>query len=340
MQENNRDIGKLALAIFKEELHRNIFGEVKNFDMCDTYYTFCTNISEGGFCYFTDERNICELFKYGQFNNDTLPCVTCITFTSLNVSDDNDVRENLFEIKGTNLWASRQINIVRELTILEVLKNFPTLIQCYSKQHLDMITESDYKEAVIHNPSLLRYVPDKYLTHELCWTIIKMNPYSMYYIRNDLITYDMCHYAINKYPLSLRFIPNHIINYDLVKQTIINDGKTLVHVPPHMMTQELCDISFCHDIRNIKIIPRKYRNIRMFIDIINDFIKNDTKILENGGYIINYDFADLLRCIPFEEENVCIELLNNNVMFFNLIPVVYRTINVCVKYIENEITQK
>lgn len=89
-----------------------------------------------------------------------------------------------------------------------------------------------------HWPSLLSFIPQKFLTEELVERAVKLRPSELRDAPDELISKDICLWAIDQDPMNLKYIrnpDNSILEYALQK-----DPRTIMVAPKWSLTFELC----------------------------------------------------------------------------------------------------
>lgn len=137
-----------------------------------------------------------------------------------------------------------------------------------------------YLQGVKQNGHLLRYVPDKCKTIEMCESAIMGNNSNdaLKYVPKHYLTLDLCKRAANRNGRCLRHVPNVFITDEVIYLAVINDPIALTEVYDKIYRYRPFVLAFVKKYRTYysSSLPftfqHKYTNQIMFLPIL--FIKN------------------------------------------------------------------
>lgn len=170
----------------------------------------------------------------------------------------------------------------------------------------DLGVNSAYIDAMKKNGSLLKFVPNNIMTHELCIMAIKQNGLSLKFVPNNIMTHELCIMAIKQNCWSLKFVPEHIISDDLCFEAFNKNSKTIEYIPDTLKTYDMC----CKFIEQYD----EFWWVIMYIpsSFLNDQICETA--VKRGWKALKYVPVDLITI------NMCKMALKQNWKAFKFIP--------------------
>jgi hypothetical protein len=110
----------------------------------------------------------------------------------------------------------------------------------------------------------LKYIPEKYLTQELCELAVKQDGLTLNDIPEYLKTPEIYELAVQQNGLSITYIPKELRTKELCELAVKQDGYALNYVPEKYLTQELCILSISHKKSHLISIPDKYKTKEIY----------------------------------------------------------------------------
>jgi hypothetical protein len=201
----------------------------------------------------------------------------------------------------------------------------------------------------------IKYIPEKYLTPEICELAVKNNGWALRYIPKELITQELCNIAIQKnddildlvpekyktkdfYTLLIKKNGNQIFNTpkelitpEICELAVKNNGLSLCHVPKELITQELCELavkqnglSLCHVPDELKTYKLCELSIQQNDNSVK-YIPDKYKTKELCEVAVKKDGCSL-KYVPKElrTKELCELAYKQNKSCFRMIPIEYQ----------------
>jgi len=242
-------------------------------------------------------------------------------------------------------------------TAPETIKRIPNNYKV--KTNYDVI-----KFAVTHTNwnEFLHYVPDNFITQELCNLTFKHLPAALTYIPKGFITKEMAEKSVDVQPDKLHSVPEEYRTSELCLKAVKNcDNITNINraIPKTSFTKEISNIMFQKDVESVEVIPKEFITKEMtdtsikhkpslIIAVPKEHItqKHCELAIDEKPYFIRYIPGNLLtadnirRALKGNEpiiEYIPTELLTDEVLRFALtngyslgqIPTELRTLELC-----------
>ncbi len=141
----------------------------------------------------------------------------------------------------------------KKLLFIELVKIKPTINLTLGPYNDDI-----YKTILKSDAMCLKFIPEQYITLELCLFAISMNKKAIkyaptkfhksiidkqsgliQYLNNEHKTYELCHTAISNNGLIIQYIPESILTPELCNIAVLKDAFAIRYIPESFITQEL-----------------------------------------------------------------------------------------------------
>ncbi len=191
--------------------------------------------NSGGLYFFSES----QLINYKMFINFDPHWIREVTFEDL---DDEPiyVEKNKYKTHRFILGEKHRINTRGDmLTYVRFDDNY--------------IANKTIKNATTH--CHLGYIPKKYLTQELCLSMIAHSRYTFVFVPDEFKTYDMCKFVMEDCPHLFVHVPDRFKTYDMCMFVVKKFGYALKYVPAEHRTQELCTAAVIHNKDALEYVP-------------------------------------------------------------------------------------
>lgn len=163
------------------------------------------------------------------------------------------------------------------------------------------------ERAFLSESLAVRYMPEDILDYDFCKYIVMMGrDYNVLrYIPEKYRTYEICFISIKNNNGTLDFVKYHLRNYQLCWLSVYKKGFLLEYVPEHLKTYEICLVAMKQNAPSIRYIPKEYLDNNTYRDelILNGFLYG------NGRISKKYITPD-----------IALRALNKRPELFNLLP--------------------
>lgn len=105
------------------------------------------------------------------------------------------------------------------------------------------------------------YIPSKMLTYEVCKTAAGCNRYTLEHIPSEYKTAELFSEAVKKFGELLKSVPRDCQSKEMYLNSVVQNGGNLKYVPPQERTQEICMAAFnsrSNGAKSVEYIPDKY----------------------------------------------------------------------------------
>ena len=109
----------------------------------------------------------------------------------------------------------------------------------------------------------LRFIPEKYITKELCEIAINNDGNAVSDVPEKYKTKELYELAVQENGLNLYHVPEEYRTKELCEIAIQNNGNALEYVPQELRTQELCEMAVKQNGWALYYIPEKYKTKEM-----------------------------------------------------------------------------
>ena len=126
---------------------------------------------------------------------------------------------------------------------------------------IDDQTEKICKEFIRKDPFNIIFVKDK--TEDLWYCAIKLNPFVLRYIPPKMNTYELCLIAVLDNVDAFKFVPDEIKDITMCSHCVSYEGFLLEYVPHNMKTAEICNEAFYNNTNAVMYIPDELKYAQM-----------------------------------------------------------------------------
>ena len=185
------------------------------------------------------------------------------------------------------------------------------------------ITKELCELAIRQDENALQYIPKKLMTKKLCELAIKKDGWTLQYIPEDLITKELCKIAVKNNGYALCHILEKYRTKELYTMAIQQNGLALVYIQKGLRTKEICEIAVKQNGLAIKFVPEEFKTPELYeLAVKGDgqslaYISEDFKTLElceigvkqNGIslHYVPYQYRDKLKHYVKDEIKHCIK---------------------------------
>ena len=153
---------------------------------------------------------------------------------------------------------------------------------------------------------LLKKIPKKEQTIELCEASIKQNPLALQFASKKCLDPKMCLTAVKKNRQAFRYVPRQFVTKQMCELAVESDPKLLKNVPENFQTSTICINAVKKDVSTLSFVSLKKRT-ELFdnnteIDLIEKIVAHDPEWLK---YMPDRSDVRAL-CISYMEEDFSI----------------------------------
>jgi hypothetical protein len=120
------------------------------------------------------------------------------------------------------------------------------------------MTEDICKNIIQKHGAFLYSIPKEFKTLEICELAIANNGSSLQHISEEYRTQGLCEIAVKQDGLALYHVPDEFKTKELCELAVNNNGNAIVDVPLKLMTEELCKIAVKQNGHALHYIPEKF----------------------------------------------------------------------------------
>ena len=182
----------------------------------------------------------------------------------------------------------------------------------------------------------LKYIPDIYITEDICKNIIQQNRWALQYVPNKYITEEFYEIVVQNNGDALVGIPEEFRTKELCELAVKQNGEALFYVPYELRTKELCEMAVKQNGEALRYIPHEYKtpelcemavqNNGLALQFVPEYLK--TSELCEPAVRSN---KDALEYVPekFRTRELCELAVKQNGSALRYIPYKYITQELC-----------
>jgi hypothetical protein len=124
----------------------------------------------------------------------------------------------------------------------------------------EWITQEMCIEAVNHNCANLEFVPKKWITEEICLIAVTQNGYILKHVPEELRSYNLCFIATKTCGDALEYVPE--VSHEICLNAVRNKGTALRYAT--YVTEEICIEALKQDYNAIEYVPECFYYKKIF----------------------------------------------------------------------------
>ena len=141
---------------------------------------------------------------------------------------------------------------------------------------------------IIHNLKkdgmLLKSIPKKKHTMEICKVAIEQNVKAIRYASKKCLDYEICLHAVKKDGNMFKYVPNGLITNEMCELAVMENVKLLYNVPKEFQTKSICLMAIKNDVSTLEYVSQENR-MQLFdnetaFDLIKKAIDYNKEYLE------------------------------------------------------------
>ena len=153
---------------------------------------------------------------------------------------------------------------------------------------------------------LLKKIPKKEQTKDLCKAAIKQNPLALQFVSRKYLNSKMCLMAVKKNVQAFRYVPSQFVTKRMCISAVEADPQLLNNVPENYRTSAMCINAIKKDVNTLSFVSQEKR-YELFdndtgIDLIEKIVEHNPEWLK---YMPNRPDVKAL-CINYMEEDFSI----------------------------------
>ena len=180
-----------------------------------------------------------------------------------------------------------------------------------------------------NQPNLLKYLPDRFKTKELCLKAFNQDPFVLTCIPEKFITQEMCNIAFEKYGgnyQGLKLIPDKFKTEEMCNKAFEKSIFNIEYIPDRLKTKEMCE----------RVFEEKYtfnENLKLL-----HYIPNEFKTKELCDYVFD-NSPSLIGAIPEEyiTQEMCDKTIKASYSNIKSIPDKFTKQEICDRAIDDDI---
>ena len=175
-------------------------------------------------------------------------------------------------------------------------------------------TEQMCDEAILENGGTLKYVPDCYKNQEMCNKVVENYPYTLEYFPECYKTKEMCRRAVRRCFFVSNVIPDKYKTQEICNLAVSLYFSFMVYCPYKYLTQEMCDETGNDSLAVLELISDWFVTSKMIKKLFTALYADDNILYFNedsGDAVVNYNEMGIVNIelneinldINFDEED-------------------------------------
>ena len=148
-------------------------------------------------------------------------------------------------------------------------------------------------------------------TYEEWKEFVKRNRYdALEFVPDEFMTEEICKVAVKRNGLALEFVPKDFLTEELCKIAVEDDGRALEFVPEYFSTEEICKIAIKNDNNALKFVPEKHKTLGVCKNAIAKTLGAYMDILSFVPEVFQKELTEnFIRCFPQKISKGNVELV-------------------------------
>lgn len=143
---------------------------------------------------------------------------------------------------------------------------------------------NDIIENLKKDGMLLKSIPKKKHTINICKVAIEQNVKAIKYASKKCLDYEICLYAVKKDENMFKYIPHGLLTREICELAVIKNRKLLCNVPKQFQTKNICLLAIKNDVSTFDYVLQENR-MQLFdnetpFDLIKKVIDYNKEYLE------------------------------------------------------------
>lgn len=201
-----------------------------------------------------------------------------------------------------------------------------TYINIYmDTSNLSYITYDVYLKDVALYPEIFKYVPDQFLSDEMCTTAVIHDSNMLPYVPSHLRTFNMCLAATIDNPEMFAYVPISLMSKEICIEAVKREPEMITYIPTEIITTLIASTAILSNPLIFKYIPKSLITPSMSLTIVAnspdvlEYIPDHIKTIDMCLIALRSD-PELLAYVPMNllTPEICLLALTNDPQMFDI----------------------
>lgn len=147
------------------------------------------------------------------------------------------------------------------------------------------LSDNFYFEAIHKNPEILRYIPEKDITYDMCLSALTIGMGRLLaFVPKQFKDLNICKIALKKDGRVISYCPPELQTTDLLEKTVNSCASAIAEIPDDKKTYSMCVSAVKVNYHFLKYVPHKFKDRLMYLYAASGITKFDP----SGGSLYLY----------------------------------------------------